>query len=71
MKTIRTYLSGCTWCSATGFVSTKNYGMNTTLLTETCPVCNGSRTVIVTETTEDKEILEHDTFPIQLDNPKL
>jgi hypothetical protein len=34
-------------------VSTKDYGMGTTPLTETCPVCNGSRAVIVTETIED------------------
>ena len=55
MKTTRTYLSGCTWCNATGFVLTENFGMGTTPLTKICPVCNGAKTIIVTETTEDDE----------------
>jgi hypothetical protein len=53
MKTVKKYLSGCTWCSAKGFVPIKDYGMGTTPLTETCPVCNGAKTIIVTEESDD------------------
>ena len=52
MKTTRTYLQGCTWCNASGFVPSNNFGMNTTPLTNTCPVCNGVKTIVVTEVTE-------------------
>jgi DnaJ-class molecular chaperone len=55
MKTIRTYLSGCTWCNATGVVASKDYGMKTTPLMTPCPVCNGSKTIIVTETIETED----------------
>ncbi len=45
MKT-RTYLQGCTWCQGTGSVPTQNSSTGTT---EVCPVCNGAKTVTVTE----------------------
>jgi DnaJ-class molecular chaperone len=53
MITKRTYLSGCTWCNATGFVKIPNPGFMTSALTGICPVCNGAMVVIVTETIED------------------
>ena len=55
MKIIRTYLSGCTWCGGHGNVPTNNIGGYTTPLTEPCPVCNGTKTIIITETFESKE----------------
>ena len=45
MKT-KTYLKGCEWCNATGYVASYNL----TNTTEVCPVCNGNKTIIVTET---------------------
>ena len=45
----RTYVKGCEWCGATGFVPTNQYPAGTTVLTETCPVCHGNKTVVVTE----------------------
>ena len=52
MKTTRIYLKGCDWCNASGLVPSNNWGMNTTPLTDTCPVCNGAKTIVVTEVTE-------------------
>ena len=70
MKTTRTYLSGCTTCQMTGFVYTKDFGMGTTTLTAPCPVCGGSKTIIVTETFDDNYILPHDKPVESLENPK-
>jgi DnaJ-class molecular chaperone len=61
MKITKTYLTGCTWCGGTGNVPTKNYGMYTTPLTEPCPVCNGAKTVLVTETYESGDIKHIET----------
>ena len=47
MKVKRTYLSGCTWCNATGFKTNQNPTITNT--TEVCPVCNGTKTVLITE----------------------
>lgn len=54
MKTTKTYLSGCTWCGAKGFV--KNYNSGYTNVDLICPVCHGSKTVLVTEVTEDEPV---------------
>ena len=51
MKTTRAYLQGCTWCNATGFTNNPNMGYVTNI-TITCPVCNGDKTIVVTEVTE-------------------
>jgi len=51
-KITKTYLSGCTWCNATGFVK-EPFPTTTGGLTQVCPVCNGNKTIIVTETTDD------------------
>jgi len=53
MKT-RTYQKACDYCGATGFVPTSRHGFpsNTTAATEICPVCNGNKTITVTETEE-------------------
>jgi len=49
-KITRTYLSGCVWCNATGYCKTNNpHPEVTTVLTTVCPVCNGSKTIVVTE----------------------
>ena len=50
MKTTRTYLSGCTWCNARGWVFNPN---KHSILSITCPICNGLKTITVTETIED------------------
>jgi DnaJ-class molecular chaperone len=44
----RTYLKGCDWCGATGKVHA-GYPLGTTVLEDTCPVCQGSGTITVTE----------------------
>jgi DnaJ-class molecular chaperone len=53
MKTTQTYFSGCKWCNATGLVPTTTAagGMSTSPY-EVCPVCHGTKTVVVTETIE-------------------
>jgi hypothetical protein len=55
MKTTRTYLDGCKHCGAIGSVLNPNFNPNITLSHHviTCPVCQGSKTVLVTETIED------------------
>lgn len=53
MKTTRTYSQGCTWCNATGTkYPMQNIG---TSFSSICPVCNGNKTIIVTEVTESDE----------------
>ena len=47
MKVKRTYLQGCTWCNATGQKIPMQY--TGTGFSSICPVCNGSKTVLVTE----------------------
>ena len=50
MKT-RTYQKACEYCNATGFISpSRPSGSTSSSTTETCPVCNGNKTVLVTET---------------------
>lgn len=68
MKTTRTYLSGCTWCNARGYVMNPAMGLVTDI-TVTCPVCNGAKTIIVTEYIEDHK-LECEQ-KIDLDCPEL
>ena len=47
----RTYKKACDYCGATGIVSTGRgwWQRSTTNATETCPVCNGNKTITVTE----------------------
>jgi hypothetical protein len=54
MKTTRTYLSGCTWCDATGV----KYPMHNTGTgwSSICPVCNGAKTIVITEVTEMPDV---------------
>jgi hypothetical protein len=64
MITTRTYFNGCNWCNATGLIPSKDFGMNTTPLMITCPVCNGSKVITVTESFESKdESLREDKYP--------
>jgi hypothetical protein len=50
MKTTTTYLQGCTWCNATGIkYPMQNIG---TGFSSICPICNGNKTVLVTEVSE-------------------
>jgi len=53
MKITKTYLSGCTWCNARGFVPNPDMGISTST-TIICPVCNGAKTIVVTETISDE-----------------
>ena len=70
MKTTRIYLSGCTWCKALGFTPNPNMGLVTNV-TIICPVCLGNKTIPITETIEDNEIMPHDNaFIPTLENPK-
>lgn len=50
MKVKRTYLSGCTWCHATGFIKNDNpHPEVTSAIIIVYPVCNGAKTILVTE----------------------
>jgi len=52
-KLVRTYLKGCEWCGATGFV-TNPYNTETTgAITGVCPVCHGAKTIEVKEYVEN------------------
>jgi len=67
MTTTRTYLKGCDWCNAKGVIPNSNPAFcGNTSFTELCPVCNGNKTVTVTEVAEmptitDEEIKAHFT----------
>ena len=53
MTTTRTYLKGCDWCNAKGVIPNSNPAFcGNTSFTEICPVCNGNKTVTVTEVAE-------------------
>ena len=54
-KVTRTYLSGCTWCNATGTVQNPTFDPNITgnEWVIICPVCNGSKVITVTEEYDD------------------
>jgi hypothetical protein len=58
MKITRTYISGCNWCNATGNVSNPNIGIITDFTMITCPVCQGAKMIMITETFEDNRIVE-------------
>ena len=49
----RTYYKGCEWCNATGYTQVYygpyNQPTKTSNLTNLCPVCKGTGTVLVTE----------------------
>lgn len=55
MKTTKTYLSGCNFCNATGLIRNYAFDPNVTgcAILVTCPVCNGTKIITVTETIED------------------
>ena len=48
----RTYLKGCDWCKATGQVSKPHPYPISTSVCEKCPVCNGTKTILVSEIIE-------------------
>ena len=72
MKTKRTYLDGCKWCGATGVVSNNSLPPMSTMSnsTITCPVCNGSKVITVTEEFDDTEIIGIPSNPI-IDTSKI
>ena len=53
MKTIKQYYSGCGWCSATGIVKDPNPVITGDFI-QVCPVCAGSKLILVTETITDE-----------------
>ena len=69
MKTTKQYLTGCTWCNATGRVLAT--GGVTISTFDTCPVCQGAKIVMVTEVTEGNEIAPHGVPIESLENPKI
>lgn len=55
-RVIKTFLKGCDWCGATGYVINPYRMETTSSITGVCPVCSGSKTVMVTVTEfEDNE----------------
>ena len=67
MITTRTYLKGCDWCNAKGVILNSNPAFcGNTSFTEICPVCNGAKTVVVTEVAEmptGEEIANSNPYP--------
>lgn len=65
MKTIRTYLKVCDFCHGTGFVSEIRLSSSSirTCPVRTCPVCNGAKTIIITETIIDDNEREKNLPP--------
>lgn len=55
MKTTRTYLQGCTWCKSVGLIMNPSLTYSSAL-TITCPVCNGAKTIVITEVTEMPDV---------------
>jgi len=51
----RTYNKACEWCGATGRVPAGYLWGTAAPIDETCPVCNGSKVVLVTETEDSPE----------------
>ena len=49
----RTYVKVCPSCSGSGCIPATY--PTTTAVTEICPACHGNKTIIVTETFEEKE----------------
>ena len=57
MKTTKTYVSGCTWCGAYGSVTNPDFGkLITSPAMIPCPVCQGAKIIMITETIEDDKI---------------
>jgi hypothetical protein len=64
MVMVRTYLKGCEWCGATGKVPVRHPWGTAAPLEETCPVCNGTGTVVVTETDNSPDVnLRFSVYP--------
>ena len=55
MKTTRTYYDGCRYCGATGKVPFYGNPNITGDVTNICPVCNGSKVILITETMDTIE----------------
>jgi hypothetical protein len=49
MEIKRTFKSGCEWCNATGEVPYYGNPNITGGLSNICPVCKGSKTILITE----------------------
>ena len=47
---MKTYPKACEYCNATGFITRDAIRNTTSVLTEICPVCNGNKVIVVTET---------------------
>jgi hypothetical protein len=60
----RTYLKGCEWCQSTGQVLDGYPVMGTNVFRD-CPVCNGSKTILVTE------VVTNDNYDCKDINPLL
>jgi DnaJ-class molecular chaperone len=69
LTNFKTYLSGCTWCNGKGYVNSPY--PTTSSKIEQCPVCHGTKTIIVTEVTEVNEIDEHGIPGKSLENPQI
>lgn len=69
MRTTKTYLSGCTWCMAEGCVNSTPKGGTSGWTTKVCPVCNGSKTVLVTEVIEDDEPIKESASNFRSNDP--
>jgi DnaJ-class molecular chaperone len=50
MKITKTYLTGCNWCGGIGQKFPMQH--DGTTFSSICPVCNGTKVILVTETTE-------------------
>ena len=61
----REYMKACDFCQATGFVSNPHQYVSSAL-TITCPICNGNKTVLVTETFDSLSPVDKDDLRREL-----
>ena len=64
MEIVRTYDKGCEWCGATGQVYNHESMGTTAPLYVTCPVCNGTGKVTVTEKENSTEVKSNSRFSV-------
>jgi hypothetical protein len=53
MKITKTYPGICSHCQGNGFIQPVQGQITSTNWSNVCPVCNGAKTIIITETTEE------------------
>jgi DnaJ-class molecular chaperone len=55
ITTVKAYPKICDYCQGNGFIQPVQGRITTTVWANVCPVCNGAKVIIVTETTYESE----------------